>query len=331
MDCIKTMPYQIIAVTQNQQWNVACASVTKASCFRKAATCWISACSPGDLKKTISNGCKQQIHNLKKAISNSLLSLSCMDCSSAVASHMPCIWTIGYAVGKFKRRNFDLWQGKFGRAKTSSDWNPSCVDLFLPATAAAFLTWQRHRRFALKLATEPGHRKERWFQPKSGNLWIRLFMSMYMKPLKNTQGCQDCQDWHLVWKVHCLAHAVFCFVPLGPRPMSISSESWRMTEKHGEVKEETFRNHLSHRHTPLKLSAAASTRHSGHSPLLLGRSSLPLASLQTPKMPRGSFHQALWPQAYAPKTLRGSFHQALKPHHARTTFGSWDDISKSKC
>ena len=44
-----------------------------------------------------------------------------------------------------------------------------------------------------------------------------------------------------VWKVHCLAHAVFCFVPLGPRPMSISSESWRMTEKHGEVKEETFR------------------------------------------------------------------------------------------
>ena len=127
-----------------------------------------------------------------------------------------------------------------------------------------------------------------------------------------------------VWKVQCLAHAVFCFVPLGPRPMSISSESWRMTEKHGEIKEETFRNHLSHRHTPLKLSAAASTRHSGHSPLLLGRSSLPLASLQTPKMPRGSFHQALWPQAYAPKTLRGSFHQALKPQHARTTFGSWD-------
>jgi len=63
----------------------------------------------------------------------------------------------------------------------------------------------------------------------------------------------------------------------------------------------------------LKLSAAASTRHSGHSPLLLARSSLPFASLQTPKMPRGSFDQALWPQAYAPKTLRGSFNQALRP------------------
>ena len=59
-----------------------------------------------------------------------------------------------------------------------------------------------------------------------------------------------------------------------------------------------------------------------HSPLLLGHSSLPFASLQTLKTPktlRGSFHQALWPSAFAPPGLqpalclhipRGSFHQA---------------------
>ena len=143
---------------------------------------------------------------------------------------------------------------------------------------------------------------------------------------------------------------------------------------------------------PLKRSAAASTKASGrqpllppsswlrssiaacplpaHSPFLLGHSSLPFASLQTLKTPktlRGSFHQALWPSAFAapglqpalclhipprplavslccsrvaacplpahsplllghsslpfaslqtlktPKTLRGSFHQALWP------------------
>ena len=62
-----------------------------------------------------------------------------------------------------------------------------------------------------------------------------------------------------------------------------------------------------------------------HSPLLLGHSSLPLARLQTPKtlktlqFPRGSFHQVLWPSAFAAPGLqpalclhipRGSFHQA---------------------
>ena len=35
-----------------------------------------------------------------------------------------------------------------------------------------------------------------------------------------------------------------------------------------------------------------------HSHLLLGRSSLPFARLQMPKMLRGSFDQALWPQAF---------------------------------
>ena len=62
-----------------------------------------------------------------------------------------------------------------------------------------------------------------------------------------------------------------------------------------------------------------------HSPLLLRHSSLPFARLQTPKtpktlqFPRGSFHQALWPSAFAAPGLqpalclhipRGSFHQA---------------------
>ena len=59
-----------------------------------------------------------------------------------------------------------------------------------------------------------------------------------------------------------------------------------------------------------------------HSPLLLGHSSLPFASLQTLTTPttlRGSFHQALWPSAFAAPGLqpalclhipRGSFHQA---------------------
>ena len=62
-----------------------------------------------------------------------------------------------------------------------------------------------------------------------------------------------------------------------------------------------------------------------HSPLLLGPSSLPFARLQTLKtpktlqLPRGSFHQALWPSAFAVPGLqpalclhipRGSFHQA---------------------
>ena len=65
-----------------------------------------------------------------------------------------------------------------------------------------------------------------------------------------------------------------------------------------------------------------------HSPLLFGHSSLPFARLQTLKtlktlktlqLPRGSFHQALWPSAFAVPGLqpalflhipRGSFHQA---------------------
>ena len=62
-----------------------------------------------------------------------------------------------------------------------------------------------------------------------------------------------------------------------------------------------------------------------HSFLLLGHSSLPFARLQTPKtpktlqFPRGSFHQPLWPSAFAAPGLqpalclhipRGSFHQA---------------------
>jgi len=55
----------------------------------------------------------------------------------------------------------------------------------------------------------------------------------------------------------------------------------------------------------------------GH--LLLGRSSLPFASFQTPKMLRGSCDQALWPAApshsglQTPKMLRGSFDQARWP------------------
>ena len=76
-------------------------------------------------------------------------------------------------------------------------------------------------------------------------------------------------------------------------------------------------------------------------PLLLGRSSLPFASRQMHKMSRGSFDQALWPQAFLvralnpavclhgplllgrsslpfasrqmPKMFRGSFHPALRP------------------
>ena len=47
-----------------------------------------------------------------------------------------------------------------------------------------------------------------------------------------------------------------------------------------------------------------------HSPLLLGHSSLPFARLQTLKtlktlqLPRGSFHQALWPSAFAVPALQ---------------------------
>ena len=41
-----------------------------------------------------------------------------------------------------------------------------------------------------------------------------------------------------------------------------------------------------------------------HGPLLLGRSSLPFASPQTLKIPRGSFDQELWPQAFVRRALK---------------------------
>jgi hypothetical protein len=42
-----------------------------------------------------------------------------------------------------------------------------------------------------------------------------------------------------------------------------------------------------------------------HGPLLLGRSSLPLASRQTLKIPRGNFDQALWWSFFTPLLIRG--------------------------
>ena len=72
----------------------------------------------------------------------------------------------------------------------------------------------------------------------------------------------------------------------------------------------------------LKPSAAASTRHSGHCPLLLRAfkpavcqpsghgpplltlSSLPFVSPQMPKICRGSFDQALWSQAFLVRALK---------------------------
>ena len=62
----------------------------------------------------------------------------------------------------------------------------------------------------------------------------------------------------------------------------------------------------------LKRSAAASTRHSGHSPLLL---SLPFARPQTRKMPkalRGSFDQALRPLPSVVKGVQACRLQGLK-------------------
>ena len=41
-----------------------------------------------------------------------------------------------------------------------------------------------------------------------------------------------------------------------------------------------------------------------HGPLLLGRSSLPFASLQTLKIPHNSFDQALWRQAFVVTALK---------------------------
>jgi len=66
-------------------------------------------------------------------------------------------------------------------------------------------------------------------------------------------------------------------------------------------------------HSHLLFGPAVCPRHFGHSPLLLwgvqacplllGRSSLPIASLQTLKI-RGSFDQALWPQAFAVRAIK---------------------------
>ena len=53
-----------------------------------------------------------------------------------------------------------------------------------------------------------------------------------------------------------------------------------------------------------------------HSPLLLGHSSLPFASLQTLKTLkklRGSFHQGLWPSAFASTKLLAVSAPALQP------------------
>ena len=52
----------------------------------------------------------------------------------------------------------------------------------------------------------------------------------------------------------------------------------------------------------LKRCAAASSRHSGHCPLLLKRSSLPFARPQMPQTLRGSFEQALRP---LPSVVKG--------------------------
>ena len=57
------------------------------------------------------------------------------------------------------------------------------------------------------------------------------------------------------------------------------------------------------------------------SPLLLGHSSLPFARLQTLKtlqFPRGSFHQALWPSAFAVPALQPALclHIALLLEHS---------------
>jgi len=55
----------------------------------------------------------------------------------------------------------------------------------------------------------------------------------------------------------------------------------------------------------LKAFKPAVCQPSGHCPLLLGRSSLPFIR-QMPKMSRGSFDQALWPQAFVVGALKPS-------------------------
>ena len=62
-----------------------------------------------------------------------------------------------------------------------------------------------------------------------------------------------------------------------------------------------------------------------HGPLLLGRSSLPLASPQMPKMCRGSFDQALWPQAFVVGALKRLPRLPRKRGGARGTPGRTSD------
>ena len=90
----------------------------------------------------------------------------------------------------------------------------------------------------------------------------------------------------------------------------------------------------------LKCSAAASTRHAGHSHCYYRRSKLPFARPQMPKTLRDSFDRQLRPGTQAtaicyyrhlsafeaavrppqrPKTRRGSFDQALRPQPSATT------------
>ena len=77
----------------------------------------------------------------------------------------------------------------------------------------------------------------------------------------------------------------------------------------------------------LKRCAAASSRHSGHCPMLLKTFKPAVSQPQIPQTLRGSFEQALRPLPYVVKgvqacrlpglkclkTLRGSFEQALRP------------------
>ena len=75
-----------------------------------------------------------------------------------------------------------------------------------------------------------------------------------------------------------------------------------------------------------KCSAAASTRHAGHSHCYYRRSRLPFARPQRPKPLRGSFDQALRPHPSATIGVRGCRLPALKglkPSAAAST-GSFD-------
>ena len=77
-----------------------------------------------------------------------------------------------------------------------------------------------------------------------------------------------------------------------------------------------------------------------HSPLLFGHSSLPFARLQTLKtlktiqLPRGSFHQALWPSAFAVPALQPACplpaHSALLLGHSSLPFASLQTLKTLK-